>query len=115
MIVAVQPRWTTGGAYTQVAERAVSVVNMPALGGSKSEEVLRAVLARRARRGSSKPDQVDDMVTVLFTDEAITALAERLRSTRGLRSPLAWLRDTLEFHGDNLPERIDRVHLLEVL
>lgn len=118
--VAVQSGWLEGEGDAlaeahDLRERAVAVAEVPeARTDAQAATVIRAVLNRRVLRAVDRPQELSaSPVDELFTDDALLLLAGELRMTGSVRTPLARVRDALDRHGEELPERLDAIHLLD--
>jgi hypothetical protein len=113
--VAVQDRWADHRGAIELRERAVGAVSMPEpADAGQAARLVGAVLARRIEWNLGDTAELGvDPAGDLFSADALEALAGELRTTRSMRAPLATVRDTLDRLADDLPDRIEREHLLD--
>jgi AAA ATPase domain len=119
--IAVQSRWVEGdaalGEAAAALERAVTAAWMPvATSDTHGRQMVEIVLERRVLRALDEPAALGEpAVRALFSDDALQVLGHELRATGSFRRPLAMVRDALDRHAEDLPDRLERTHLLETL
>jgi hypothetical protein len=116
--LAVQTPWLSGDrelAEVQLlAEKALTCTPMPQPASEQEAElILERVLDKRIRRGLDEPEALGDAPSrAVFSAEALAELAREFFERGVPRAVLTYVRDTLDRHSGDLPERIELHHLL---
>ncbi|HEX4036244.1 MAG TPA: hypothetical protein VHX66_17530 [Solirubrobacteraceae bacterium] len=125
-LVAVQTHWTETGAnaaghtaaarqeYQELAARVGAVLKIPRPRSQpQALDLMTAIINRRVQITLDDDPPGGGWTTALFTPAALELLAHRCRN-RNIRQAIADIRDAFD-HLTDMPDRIDREHLLDVI